>query len=339
MRGSWRGALGFVLSAGLLYWALHDISFGDVMRELRGSNVLLWAVAITCSQLTFPLRALRWRTILDPVAHRVPFGPLWRAVAIGMMANNVLPLRAGEVARALVLSREEPRVRFTQSMASLVVDRAFDATVILAMLALAMLDPRFSSLTVVGDRTLGAIVIGLALAVLAGISALYAIVFAPQKAESFAAGLTLRIAPRRAESVRYAVHGLHTGLAVLRDRRRFVAVLLWTVAHWLMNAAAIWLSFKALAIDVPISAALLVQGVIAFGVALPSAPGFFGLFEAAGRSALALYAIDAAAATTWALGYHVLSFIPITAIGAWYVGRTGLSFGELRVPSATADQP
>jgi uncharacterized membrane protein YbhN (UPF0104 family) len=100
--------------------------------------------------------------------------------------------------------------------------------------------------------------------------------------------------------------------------------------HWLTNAAAFWLAFKALGLDVPVTAALLVQGVIALGVAIPSSPGFFGVFEMAGKASLVLYGVSETAALSWALGFHILSFIPITLIGGWYFIRLGISMGAVR---------
>ena len=80
----------------------------------------------------------------------------------------------------------------------------------------------------------------------------------------------------------------------------------------------------------PFSAALFVQGIIAIGVALPSAPGFFGVFEVAARAGLGVYGVPPDLAVAWAIGYHILSFIPITVIGAVYFARLGLRMGELR---------
>jgi hypothetical protein len=65
------------------------------------------------------------------------------------------------------------------------------------------------------------------------------------------------------------------------------------------------------------------------GVALPVAPGFFGAFELAGQLGLGVYGVEPSLAATWAVSFHVLSFIPITVLGAWYFARAGLSFGEL----------
>jgi uncharacterized membrane protein YbhN (UPF0104 family) len=106
-------------------------------------------------------------------------------------------------------------------------------------------------------------------------------------------------------------------------------VLMWTVAHWLLNALAFWLGFKAVGISLPFSAALFLQTLIAVGVALPSAPGFFGFFEKLATVGLAVYGVEAARATSWAIGFHILSFIPITLIGLWYFARLGIHLKEI----------
>jgi uncharacterized protein (TIRG00374 family) len=116
---------------------------------------------------------------------------------------------------------------------------------------------------------------------------------------------------------------------VLRHPGRFAAVFAWTVAHWLLNALGFWLGFKAVGIHLPFSAALFLQTLIAVGVALPSAPGFFGVFEKFATVGLAIYGVSASQATSWAIGFHILSFIPITLIGMWYFARLGLHMKDI----------
>jgi uncharacterized protein (TIRG00374 family) len=120
------------------------------------------------------------------------------------------------------------------------------------------------------------------------------------------------------------------GLSILRHPRRFFVVFLWALAHWLVQPLAFWIMFKALDISVPFSAALLVQGLIVFAVAVPSTPGFFGLFEIAAQKGLGLYGISESLALAWALTFHVLSLIPITLIGLYYLARSGVHLGELK---------
>lgn len=121
-----------------------------------------------------------------------------------------------------------------------------------------------------------------------------------------------------------------SGLSVLRHPARFVAVLWWALLHWLVQATAFYIMFLAVGIDAPFSAALFVQGLIVIGVALPSTPGFFGFFEAAALASLTLYGVSDSLAIAWAVSYHVLSLIPITLIGLYYLARSGLKLGELK---------
>ena len=153
MKRDWKSALGIALSALLLWYTMRDVSPAEVWRVLERSNWLLFALCTVVATCIFPLRARRWRTILEPFAGHISFGPLWRSTAIGMMMNNVFPARAGEFGRAFALSREVPRVPITTALGSLAVDRIFDAIVLLSMMFGAMLDPRFPAGTTLAGRS------------------------------------------------------------------------------------------------------------------------------------------------------------------------------------------
>ncbi len=138
-----------------------------------------------------------------------------------------------------------------------------------------------------------------------------------------------RLLPRFEDVIVGFVEHAMGGLAVLRDGRRFVAVLWWATLHWAVHALALYVGFIAVGIDAPLSAALFLQGILALGVAVPSSPGFFGVFELSAVLGLGVYGIDDKIAVSWALAYHLLSFIPITIMGAVYFARLGLSVATL----------
>lgn len=329
MKIGWRGALGFLISAALLVFLFRRIDWHEVQQRLDHANWWLLVLASFGATLMFPLRARRWRTILDPVAPRLPFGPLWRSTAIGMMVNNVVPARAGELARAYALTREVPALPFSTTLASLVVDRVFDAIVVLLLLALAILAPGFPSGATIEGRSVTHLAAGFALIPAALLVALYALVFFPAALIRIFELIARRVSPTIEARGRDALQRFSEGLSVLRTPRHFVAVFGWTLLHWLVQPLAFWFGLKAVGIDVPWSATLFLQGVIVVGVAVPSSPGFFGVFETAGVAALALYGVSAGAAATWAILFHIVSFIPITVLGAVYFARLGLTFGEL----------
>jgi uncharacterized protein (TIRG00374 family) len=329
MKFGWRGALGILLSAGFLILAFRGIRFGEVITLVRHADVGLLVLSVVAATCTFPLRARRWRPILDPVSPNLPFGKLFSATAIGMMLNNVLPARAGEPARAYARSRSTPSVSFPAAFASLTVDRLLDMIVMFGLMFLAMLDPAFPRGAEILQRPVSSYAV-FGLAAMTGLTAaMYAVVFFPTHVLSLYEVLARRIAPKLEEKGRAAVSSIIHGLSVLRQPSRFAAVFGWTLAHWLCNALAFWIGFRAFGIMVPFSAALFLQGLVAIGVAAPQMPGFFGVFEWFGQLGLGLYNVPSDTAVAWAITYHALSFIPITLIGAWYFVRAGLSIGEL----------
>lgn len=335
MRFGWRGALGIALSVLLLWYTLRGEDLHEIWRVLTTSDLGLWIACTATATAIFPLRARRWQALLAPLGERIPLGPLWRATAIGMMANNVFPARAGEFARAFVLNRERPEVPFTTAFGSLVVDRLFDGTIVLAMLLLATLDPRFPAGATVGGVGIGALVGSAALFLGAVLAVVTALVVAPERFAALTERAIGIASPRIGARVAALFTAFAKGLTVLRSPALVLEVAWWTFLHWVCNAFAFWLGFKALGIEAPFSAAFFLQGVIAIGVALPSSPGFFGLFEAAGKAGLALYGVATSAAVSWAIGFHILSFIPITVLGAWYFTRMHLHVRDL-AGSATA---
>ena len=328
MKASWRSVIGIALSVVLLVWVLRDVSLAVVWRELSQASIPLFLASATCATLIFPLRAIRWRVILQPVAPDQPLGALWRSTAIGMMANNVLPARAGEIARAYALTKQTA-VPFATSIASLAVDRLFDMLVLLLLAVIAFVDPAFPHEARIAGQSLGHIAQGSVAFVGLLLAALYSLAFFPAQIVRLFELFARRVSPALEERGRSILTRFSEGLSVLRSPRRFLSVLAWTVAHWLLNAFAFWLGFKAVGIDLPYSSALFLQTLIAIGVALPSAPGFFGVFEKLATVGLGIYGVAADRATSWAIGFHILSFIPITVIGVWYFTQLGIHIKEI----------
>lgn len=329
MKIGWRGALGFVLSAAFLVWTMREVSFAQVWGVLRQSSVPLFLLSATVATLIFPLRALRWRVILEPIAHDIPFGALWRSTAVGMMVNNVFPARAGELARAYALTREDKRVNFAAAFASLAVDRIFDAVTVVILLVTALIFSDFPPDTTIGGQPINRVAMGTGLIAVGALAGVVAMAMFPGLVVRIWDGVVGRIAPRFVERGRRLLESFMSGLGALRSPVRFAKVLGWALVMWLVNGLSFWIGFLAVGIDAPYTAALFLMGVIAISVAIPSSPGFFGVFEAAALAGLTLYGVKSDLAVSWALGFHLLAFLPITFIGLYYFARLGMKFGEL----------
>lgn len=330
-------AAGLALTALLLAWVLHDVRPAVVLAHARRADPLWLAAAVLVATVTFPLRTIRWRLILRDVdGQRLPWAPLWHATAVGFMANNLLPARAGEFARAYVAKRQLA-LRFTTALASIGVERVFDGLLLVALMALAIAAPSFPRQATIEGTPVAGIATAVALAFGAVLVVALVAVHRPAFWTAALGRAARRLLPARiADRAVSVVDGLLAGLAVLRSPGRFAGVVAWSVVLWVVNAASFALCFRAFGIAVPAEAALLLQGMIALGVAIPAAPGFWGLFEAAARVTLTLYGIEAEQAVSYAVTYHLTTFLPITLLGLYSQSRVHVRLGELRRVQAEA---
>ena len=325
--------MGIVISILLLWWTLHDVALADVWNHMRRVRVGWFLAAVAVATLTFPLRAIRWRYLLQSEGP-LPFGPLWHATAIGFMANNLLPARAGEFARAYAVSRMTP-IRFSAAFASIAVERVLDGLTLVTMLTVAIWAGGFAAGTTVGGIALVDIARGAGVFFAGLLTVALVLVHWPGPALRAVRAVAGRILPRRwSEWLVSILEGILVGLDALKSPRRFAQVIFWSFLVWGTMAASFWLAFVAFDIRIPWTAALLLEALIGFGVAIPSSPGFFGPFEAVTRVSLALYGVPASRAVSYAVAYHLATFLPITLLGVWSLGRAHLHLTDLRAEGA-----
>ena len=323
------GVAGLAISAVLLWWTLHDIALVDLSAQLRAVRVVPFVACVVVATMVFPLRTIRWQYLLQLGGEKLPFVPLWHATAIGFMANNLLPARAGELARAFAVARLTG-VRFTAALTSLAVERVMDGLTLVTLLALALFASGFNIATTVGGVSLGQTMAGFTALFLALLVAAVWAVHWPEPALKIGRKLVDMFLPARwANKAHDAMAGVFEGLEVLRDWRRFGIVALWSVAVWGVNGISFLLCMIAFELKVPWTAAYILQSLIAFAVVAPSAPGFFGVFEAVTRATLTLYAVPVALSVSYAFGYHLFTFVPITLLGLYSLSRAHLHLAEL----------
>jgi hypothetical protein len=107
-------------------------------------------------------------------------------------------------------------------------------------------------------------------------------------------------------------------------------VVFWSLVVWLVNALGFYVGFAAFDIPVGYTGALLLQGLLILGISIPSTPGFFGPFEAVIVAVLAIYGVSSSLAFSYALAFHITTFVPITLLGLWSAARSPEGFRMLR---------
>jgi uncharacterized protein (TIRG00374 family) len=336
--GRVRMAIALILSLLLLYWALHDVDLAGVLARVRGVRVWpLLGAALLITAAHFPIRVMRWRHLLRPEGAVLPFTPLFHATAVGTLMNYLLPVRMGELIRAYA-ARELTASSFSTALGSILTERVVDGIATCVMLFAAIAIGGFHNDIVVGSWTVGRVAAVASLVFGLAFVALFGIAFLPTR---------LRVAGRRLfggrrgdskwVSARSIIRGLIAGLDSLRSFERSVAAAAWSLLLWSVSACGVWLGLHAFGISVPLTLAVTLQALVALAIALPSAPGFVGPFEAAAKAALSLGAIDSTQALGFSLPFHIVAFfVPVTILGLWSLSRTGMRLTQLGAGAAKA---
>ena len=329
---SWRVWVGCGLSLALSGWFLHSVHWSALGDALAGVEVL--AVAGACAMLLgeFVLRAVRWKVLLRPVAPAARIRDLFVATVIGATANTLLPARAGELAKPLVAARKV-QVSFGTVLATTVMERVYDIFGLLAVLTTMVLvlpvdvgaTPAHQEL-VANLKLYGAM---FGLFAFTCMFVFFALASRGPDAHRIFTTIT-RIAPapiaRRFDAL---FDGFVAGLGNTRDVGGMWQSGALSLAIWFNGVGAIYVLFGAFDLDLPLGAACFTAVAIALTVALPQAPGFFGVFHVAIEKTLDLWSVDPTPAKAFAIVFWGVSFVPVTLIGLLALWREGLTLGGL----------
>lgn len=324
-----KAAGGLAVTVLLLWYVLKDVDFGEVLENISTGNMWLLGLSVLVATSGFLIRALRWRVLLTPVLPRSRLRSRFAGVAIGFMANNILPARVGEVARPYALSRLEP-VSVAAAFGSLVVERFMDGLILLLFLIIPVLTPTFPRVDALAEGGGLAIVQGAVALVLGVLVALVLMAAMPRQFLALTRSVVGFLPEHWAERILALLEGLLDSMAIMRDPRLLALGFAWSLFFWTWHGLSFWLGMLAFGIDTGWFSAMFTEAVVGFGVALPSAPGFFGTFHASANFALStVYGVTEAQSLAFAFAYHFGGWIPITLIGLWYAWRLGLSLGDL----------
>lgn len=317
-RSRWRDPrvwLGIAITVLTLWLALRGIDPKALARDLARANLpLVFGISVPAYLLSIWLRAVRWRYLTDAVAP-VPTAPLFRATAVGFLANNVFPLRMGELVRAWALARDQ-RLGVAPVVGTIVLERVIDGIVVVAM-ALVIFGVR-------GSRSGDALAVGLPLlaGALVPLGAVVLLRFAPERAAALARFVSRRLLPGRAgASLEQMVRHMGEGLGSLQGGRHLWWVALHSLLIWgVLGVVPFLAGFAALGIELgsparTLAASYVVLTAVGIAVALPSAPGFFGPYHLAAREALARFGVGDGQALALGTLTHAVFWLTTSAAG------------------------
>ncbi len=297
-----------VVTVVFSYIALRNINFSLAWRALRTSDYWWIAAALVAFLLGNAARALRWRSLF---AHgrRPPFGAVLDAMLVGYLYNNILPARAGEAARVVVLTQRStaPPVEI---VGTVVLERLYDVLAILVIFFAA--EPWLPHVSWFKAAAIAAI--GLA-GLIAG--AAFALAVYGDRPLRLLLHPLRRFSLLSGERLERTIDELVHGLSGLRDATLALEAFVWTIAAWLCTALCAYLMTLAFHLDVPFACGILVAVAVGLSMILPSPPAAVGVFEGAALIALDAYGVPHSAALAYAVVLHLVNFVPFVLVGLW----------------------
>jgi uncharacterized protein (TIRG00374 family) len=315
-------AVAIGISALCVWLSMKEVDLARVAESLRNANYLGFAAVMAITIFAFWVRAIRWRLLLR-ADRRIPTGSLFSATMIGFMANNVLPFRLGEFVRPWALARRE-KLSKTMTLATIVVERAIDMLTLLAIFGIALIVSPIAENTPAGRLVQGGARVLLVLSV-----GLTVFVVAAERNRRLARALLGVLPPRFRDRAGRLLDRFLDGFALFRDVGRLLQVFVLSFGMFLSFAVALWITGWSLDIPLPWYAGLVMLVVTAIGIMVPAAPGYVGTLNVACTAGLALYGIGKTPASAYGWFYFFSQWLPITAVGLWFLNREGLSLHSL----------
>ena len=318
MRKSIHLWIGFLFAAVCLYVAFHGISFremGGAFRQAHGGPIFL---ALAIYIVDFLLRAKRWAVLIEPVRPARPADLFW-VMMIGFFANNVLPLRMGELVRAHACGTKFGISR-TASLGTILLERLCDTLSFLTTFLVASLFFPFPPYMKKGAWLLG----GSCITVIIGLF------LVQHHEETFRKILEWSPLPEKWKTRIHDVttHFLHSTSGI-RNPRFVIEAMAFSLVVWVIEGTFLYLVSQAFAINLNYAGAFFLLFALGLSVTLPQAPGFVGTFELFGVTALALLGIPKNQGLPVVIAIHGLQFIFIAILGSFALWKEGLSLHNL----------
>ncbi len=320
-----RPVVGALVAIGFAYLTVRRLDWGAMRGAWRAASPGALALALALLAVDFTVRAARWWWMLRALEPDLPFRACVRPFFVSLAVNNTVPLRAGDVMRAFGF-RDELRAPPARVLGTLVIERALDAFVLLAVFFAGLAGVAAGALPAAFVRTgaiLGAAVLG----------AILALLVVPRPMRRLA-GWVLSRGPlaeaRWARTLDEVTGQLFETLALVQAPARALQLLALSVLAWACEGGMY--AAVATALHTPVAPAgpwfALATGTLA--TLLPSSPGYVGTFDYFAIAGLVAYGAPRTAAAANALLVHLLLWLPVTMAGALLAAATPGARGALR---------
>ena len=312
--------LAFALSIGSLVYVLHDFEPEKLLDEIKAMHWGWVAAAVLFDILVYFLQGWRWSLLLRPVSN-IPYARSIRAIYVGLFANEVLPLRTGEIIRCYLQARWS-KLPFTVVLSSALIERIFDGVWLCICLLVTTYFIKLHEVYI----TLGKV---LALVVVIGGALLAGAMFAKRQTHE-----ALR---RRPWLSKLTV--LLEDLYLIGHSPYLYLSAAASLPYLLLQVLPIYALAQGYGIDIRLSQGFALMVILRLVAVVPQAPGNLGTFQAAAAFGLALFGVDSSMAKRFSFVMWAVITLPLLLAGFVALAITGLRLTDIRQEAQSAATP
>ncbi len=291
--------------------------------------------------MAFILRTLRWQAMLK-TNQRFDFLTVFHPLMIGFSINCILPGRVGEIARPVILNQKTD-LPVSTGLATVALERVLDAVTLIALFALVLFkvqpDPEFTTrfgeielsrsvLEKIAAGTLQLCLVLIGGIILVSINAVRQYIFAglewiPGKFSFLGSGFQTFLT-RATLFIQKIIINISSGFVLIKQPKLMIMCLTSSIIIWLLNGLSYYIfSLGCPGVELSFPEVMAMMVIVAFFIALPSVPGFWGIWEAGGVFAMTLLGVGSDEAAGYTLANHAIQIIPVIIVGmisAWITG-------------------
>ena len=326
--------VGTALSLAALYFAFRNVPLDDLLQYLKSINYLWTFPALILVLISFFIRALRWQFILAS-SHKIGTWRAFHPMMIGFMINCILPGRLGELARPVILQKKE-KVPFATGIATVAAERMFDviALVVFAVITFAAININPEVEIVFGNFRLNHATLEVLFSrmILMGILLIIAIIavsipFVRRAIDQIILALPAlaffttettkkKIRDKLCAPLIQFVDNIALGFTLIKYPKKILICAIYSFLVWIVVAFSYYVfSLGSPGVHLSYAEMFAVMVIICLFIALPSVPGFWGVWEAGGVFAMSIFGVSTSTAAGFTLANHGVQVFPVIIVG------------------------
>jgi len=300
-------ALAAVLLLGgvLLVLAVRGVSWSAMGATIQHGQPLYLALAFATLSVSFCLRGLRWSVLLNAEKPVTPLTGIW-GIAVGYLGNFFLPARAGELIRSAMIARATA-LSTSYVLATALTERIVDAV---ALVLISLL-----TLTAVASMP-GWLLAASKVTAVVGLGGLVVLFLAPRY-ERVLSGLLTRLplpSTVRARLVSLLAQFL-LGMRALQEARRALSFASLTAVVWLIDSVVAIEVATAFHLALAVPQALLLLAALGLASAVPSTPGFVGVYQFVAATVLTPFGFSRSQALVFIIALQAVNYAVVIVWG------------------------